>query len=387
MQFLILPPLYIFFKNTIPHPNHRWAACWLFFLVNWTAQLYLCPQALGLLMFITMLALLSRTASWQQKTASAGQQFTVILMLMGISVTHMLTSIVAFLSTIVLWFSRMINGINLTLLAGVLISFWTIYGAVSHLEVALRGYFQRAFRLDLIFNFYALKATGMTSPSFTGIAYARYIFTGMVGVIGIIGFLFSRKYRDKADMTVMSLLVPAFMILFSMLYGSEFWARVFLFSLVPVCYFGIKMLRSKPGVVIFSLLVMIALPISAISHYGAAATDYEPPAERAYWHFMVENSLTGDILGGTRIYYPGYTYSKYYLSKARWENALLVVSPVSKNRVQYVHTGITDKAVYEFMNNDYVTVAETKNLLEDSAGYSLIYANPSADLFFRQYQP
>ena len=47
MQFLILPPLYIFFKNTIKESNHRWAACWFFFLVNWTAQLYFCPQAIG----------------------------------------------------------------------------------------------------------------------------------------------------------------------------------------------------------------------------------------------------------------------------------------------------------------------------------------------------
>ncbi len=387
MQFLILPPLYIFFKNTISPPNHRWAACWLFFLANWTAQLYLCPQAIGMLLLITLLALLSQTASWQKETASAGQQFSIILILIGISVTHMLTSIVAFLSIIALGFAKLVKGFNLTILAGVVVAFWTIYGAASQLELSLPGYIERAFRLDLIFHFSALSASETASPSLLGVAYGRYIFTALVALIGILGFLFSRKYRDNADRTVLSLLGPAFLILFSMLYGAEFWARVFLFSLIPVAYFGVKMLRSKLGATILSLLVMAALPLSIISHYGFAATDYEPPAERAYWHFMTQNSIVGDVFGGTRIYYPDYTYSRYYLDEADWEEEKLVFPIPSGCVVQYVHAGTTDEAVYEFSLNDYSAVTEMQNRLEISPYYSLIYANPSAQLYFQQYKP
>jgi hypothetical protein len=387
MQFLILPPLYIFFKNTIPKPNHCWGACWLFFLVNWTAQLYLCPQAIGMLLLITLLALLSRTASWQNETASAGQQFSIILILTGISITHMLTSIVAFLSVIALGFTKLIKGFNLTILAGVLVAFWTIYGAASQLELSLPGYIGRAFRLDLIFHFSALNASATSSPSLLGVAYIRYIFTALVAVIGVTGFLFSRKYRDNADRTVLSLLGPAFLVLFSMLYGAEFWARVFLFSLIPVAYFGIKMLRSKAGIALLSLLILAALPTSIISHYGFAAIDYEPSAERGYWHFMTQNSIVGGVFGGTRIYYPDYTYAKYYLDEADWENEMLVFPTPSGNEVQYVHTGTTDRNAYEFTLNDSAAVPEMRDRLEDSPNYSLIYANPGAQLYFHQYQP
>jgi hypothetical protein len=387
MQFLILPPMYLFFKNTIPQPNHRWAACWLFFLANWTAQLYLCPQAIGMLLLVTLLALLSKTASWQNETASAGQQFSIMLILAGLSVTHMLTSIVAFLSTIALGFTRLIKGFNLSILAGMLIAFWTVYGAVSQLELSLPGYIERAFRLDLIFHLSALSSSGTASASYMGVAYGRYLFTALVALTGITGFLFSRKYRDKADKAVLSLLVPAFLILFSMLYGAEFWARVFLFSLIPVSYFGVKMLRSRFGTTLLSLLILLALPMSTVAHYGFAATDYEPPAERAYWHFMAKNSIVGDVFGGTRIYYPDYTYSKYYLDEAGWENGALVFPVESGNGVQYIHTGTVDEAVYEFTRNDCTSAPEMKDRLDNSPYYSRIYANPDVELYFRQYQP
>ena len=43
MQFLILIPLYLFFKYTIVRNNHRWTALWIFYLGNWIGQIYVSP--------------------------------------------------------------------------------------------------------------------------------------------------------------------------------------------------------------------------------------------------------------------------------------------------------------------------------------------------------
>ena len=385
MQFLILPPLYIFFKNTMSQPNHRWAACWFFFLANWTAQLYFCPQAIGMLFLITLLALLSRTAFWQKEGTSVGQQFSIILVLAGLTITHLLTSIVSFLSVAALWITRLVKGFNLTLLAGALVAFWTIYGAVTQLQISIPDYIERAFRLDLIFQLSALKAAGTESPSLLGAAYGRYIFTAVVAILGLVGFTLSRRFKDKADSSVLSLLIPAIFVLLSMLYGSEFWQRVFLFSLVPLSYFAVKFLRTGVSAGVLCSVLLVLLPLSVVSHYGFAAVDYEPPAERDYWHFATENSLPGDVFGGTRIYYPDYTYSKYYLEKTVWKDGLLALNTTSGNRMEYVHVGETDHASYQFNLNDVSSVAQTQNELEGSASYSLIYANPSVNLYFHQY--
>ena len=309
------------------------------------------------------------------------------MILAALSVTHMLTSIVAFLSVGALWAARVVKGINLALLAGVLVAFWTLYGAMTQLQSSFPAYIERAFHLDMIFQLSALGSASTASDSLMGVAYVRYIFTAVVAVLGLTGFLLSRKYRDKADLPVLALLVPAVFVLLSMLYGSEFWARTFLFSLVPVSYFAVKMLRSKTGSLVLCTLLLAALPFSIISHYGFAAIDNEPPAERAYWHFAAGNTVKGDVFGGTRIYYPDYTYSKFYTDKADWEEGLLVFPTLSNSLAQYVHVGETDSAVYGFSLNDTGTVPETRTMLEGSPYYSLIYANTGTNLYFHQYRP
>ena len=384
MQFLILPPLYIFYRNTISNPNHRWAACWLFFLANWTAQLYFCPQAFGMLFLVTILGLISRTAFWRGETETVGQQFSLVLILVGVVITHMLTSIVAFLSVGMLWVTRVIRGINLALLAGVLVAFWTIYGAVTQLQVSLPGYIERAFRLDLIFQLSALSGDGTASSSLLWVTYGRYAFTMLIAVTGVAGFLVARKHKDKPDLAVFSLLVPAGLVLFSMLYGYEFWQRVFLFSLIPVAYFAARLLRAKAGAAIFILALLLALPLSIVSQYGFAAVDYERLAEHAYWHFAMEDGVTAQIFGGTRLYYPGYTYSRFYLDQASWQDSLLVLDSPSGNRAQYVHTGEKDLANYQFYQDNTFTVPQTADILESSPYYSLVYANPNVNLYFHQ---
>jgi hypothetical protein len=387
MQFLILPPLYVFFRNTVSRPNHRWAACWLFFLANWTAQLYFCPQALGMLFLITLLALLSRSAFRKNEAPSAGQQFSIILILAGMTVTHLLSSIASFLSLAALWITRLVKSVNLTMLAGIMVAFWSIYGATTQLQTSFPSYIMRAFRLDLVFHLSALNAAGTASPSVLGVSYVRYIFTAAIAAPGLAGILLSRKFKDKADLPVLSLLFPAALVLFSMLYGGEYWIRVFLLALVPISYFGIKLLRARAGAAVFCSLLVALLPFNIISHYGFAAIDYEPAAERTYWRFATETYLPGDIFGGTRIFYPDFTYSKFYLDKAVWQDGLLLLKSPSNNRVQYVHLGATDQASYSFNLDDTASVNRTQNEMEGSLSYSLIYANSTVDLYFHQYQP
>jgi hypothetical protein len=383
MQFIIMLPLYLFFKNTINNINHRLAACWVFYLANWTAQIYFDPQGIGLFFLFTLLALVSSLSFWEKGVASFGRHVTSLFILAGLAVVHFLTSVVAFLSLAVWWLTRRFNVANLLVLAVAFVMVWSIYGATTQLDFNLPRYLERAFRLDLVFKFAGMMSHENASSSYLAVTFSRYIFSVIFAVVAIIGFFLSLRYKEKSDYLVLLVIIPSFFILLSMVYGNEFWIRAFIFSLMPIAYFSIKLLKTKISAVVFCLLILVVLPLNTISHFGSVTVDYQPSGEIAYWHFTVNNSIPGDVLGGTRIYYPDYSYTRDYLDTESLKNGKYILKPFNSDRPQYFHVGYVDSRIYEFNRNDTSLVPQTHIMLEQSSYYSLIYNNPDVDLYVK----
>lgn len=378
MQFLFIPFLYLFFKNVTQQSKFAWAACWLFFLANWTSQIYYSPQALGLLLLITALTIVTR------KNNSSSLYIILLLVLATLPFTHFLTSIIAIFSIAVFVIKKR-SYVVLTFAAVIVIA-WTIYGTTSELNVSLPHYIERAFNIDLVFQ---LSASGIknASSSLYAVSHVRYLFTAMFSVIAIIGlslsYFFKKVFSEKSDLRVFLLFLPVIIVLFSMLYQSEYWTRAYLFALFPLAYFSVKLLKNRYYSIALILILLIGIPLFVISNYGYASVDYRPKGEISYWNFMNENSITAYVVGGSRIYDPGYSYSIYYLDEEKWDSQKSILES-QYDLPQYIHIGMIDKAVYSFYRNDSSTVLEIKTDLAQSPNYSCIYANPDASLYFHE---
>jgi hypothetical protein len=380
-QFLYLLPLYIFFKNTISNINHCWAACWFFYLANWTAQIYFSPQALSLFFLINLLALLASTKFLKTEYSLIFHHVSIILISAALAVSHALTSIFGFLILGIFWVTKNLKGVNLLIIIGVFIAIWSLYGATYQFEYNIPKYFKRAFDIDMLFKYGASRDNPNMSAAYVATTYIRYIYSAIFVAITLTGFFLSKIFKDKNDIIILLIEVPALVILFSMLYGNEFWIRSFLFSLIPMAYFGIKLLRNKYTSIVFCTLFLIAIPLNDIAFYGNAVIDYMPRSENAYWHFMVNDTARGRVIGGTKIVDPQYESAALVLGQ---EKRMVNLSSKDEKLTYPIYIHVGDNEVnfnyYYFNNLDYILYI--KDALNNSNNYDAIYANTDTTLYF-----
>lgn len=378
MQFIFLIPLYLFFNYTISNPNHRWAACWLFFFANWTAQIYYCPQALGLFLLLTIISLVVI-----DKTCERTKYLIIALMLIGaLVITHLLTAITCALilvtysitGKIKIWY---ISGITFIFVIG-----WVIYGASLLFESSLPIYLERAFDIEKIFSLSALNSQIKPSDSLLAVAYIRYFYTASFTVIALFGFAISFKYKEKMDLIVLLLLVPCIIMFFSMIYGSEYWMRTFLFLLIPFVYYAIKLLKSNVTSVVLIILLILLLPLNTIAYNGYAVREYRPHSDIAYWYFAKNYTPKSLIFGGIRLYYPDYLFEHYFPESYLLEDKGYLENYRGQKSI-YLHIGETDRARYLFFLNDNTSLDNIENILNYSQDYYPIYTNKSVNFYFR----
>ena len=388
LHFLFLFPVYSFFKNTIKQANYRWAACWFFYIANWTSQIYFSSQAFGLFLLITLLALLMSTKFLKIGPIQVNQYICIILILAALSVTHALTSILCLLCLLLFWATRQFKYTNLIIIFGIFIATWSIYGAASQLDYHLPKFLDRAFNFEMVFRFAATRANQNMSDSYTAVSYIRYIYSAIFVIITIIGFILSRKYKDERDHAILFIEIPAVIVLVSMLYGNEYWIRTFLFSLIPMAYFSVKLLKTRITAYIFCLILIIAVPFSTVSFYGNAIDDYQPRGEVAYWHFMNENATNGELVGGLKIRSKGFInnvddrFLPNYKQVITYPNKTSVITPQYKHAsMQYIHIGDVDEAKYNYYYNDLKTIPEILKEMENSQIIDLTYTNPNVNLY------
>ena len=377
LQFLLLVPIYLFFKNTIDRTNSRWAACWFFYLANWTSQIYFSSQTFGLFFMIIILVFIISSKFFKTGIVQIGHYVFMLIVFAALTITHALTSIYGVLTVTVLWVTRQIKNINIPIILGVLFVVWSIWGATAQFDYNIPRFVSQAFSLDQVFKFAATVKTSTASASYLATCYERYLYSALFVVLAFMGFFLSRKYKEQYDNFVILLVIPAGLILISMVYGNEFWMRAFLFSLLPMAYFSVKLLRYKFTATILCVVFLVAIPLSILAFYGNASIDYLPKGEIAYWHFMVEHTAHGNVMGGIPITYLGY------------QNTILM--PVNKDQIvanlnsddnqptipQYIHVGDTDDNYTQYYYNDFATIPKIQSVINNSTTFNLIHMNPN----------
>ncbi|MGD0780774.1 MAG: hypothetical protein ABR954_08395 [Dehalococcoidales bacterium] len=381
LQFLILLPLYIFFRNTIETPNLRWLAIWLFYLANWTGQIYMEPQGIAFFFLIILLAVLT-SVNIQQRNILAPRYSTIIIIVLAALVTiHLLTSIVAILLVFVFWMRKTLK-FNFVILIFVFVAAWTIYGATYQFNHNLNSFIQHAFNIDVLFS-QLTTPLGVSSTSHSAINELRIAYSGFFIIIGIIGILISRKHRSEADVVSFWLLISSFLILFTVLYDKEQLMRFYLFALIPLTYFAYKLFKNKIAQIVLLVLFMLVLPLNIITHYGNTFIDYFPPSEVAYTNFMrTFSALNNDVFGGQNLFLPGGHY--YSLDSSSVLNGEITTKDyVYSGGSQYVHIGTRDQNTEIFTNNDDTLVPKLDESLKKSTDYGIIYNNPTISVYYK----
>ncbi|BAQ34197.1 hypothetical protein ABFB50_04820 [Dehalococcoides sp. THU3] len=381
MQILILIPLYCLFKNIIPNPNHRFAAIWVFYLANWVAQIYFVPQGVGVFFLICLLALITSPGFTASRGNAVSHRVVIILMLAALTVTHLLSSVVALLCLGALILSRLIKGFNLGVLAGVLVGCWTIYGAATQFDSQLPEFVNRAFELENLLRFSSSGGGEDAGAAFLEISRVRFIFSGLFAGLAVLGVLLSLKYRHRFDFSLLALEGVAMVILCSMLYGSEFWTRAFLFSLVPIAYFAAKLLRNRLTTLVMVAALLVAIPGHLLAHYGAVS-DMVSRFDVAAWQYLENYTLRGYVSGGISYIKPDYL--NLSLKKLDWQDGLLVSQGYTGRYPQYLQMGRSTDVDWVYYNGDNRYVSALEAELEGSAKYGLIYQNGEMSIYFNQ---
>lgn len=386
MQFLILLPLYLLLKNTISNPNYRWAVAWIFYLANWTAQTYVSGQGIGFFLLLTLLALLTKPGL-RERAAEIGDRLAALLVMSGIVVTHLLTSMAAFISVVLLWATgpRKATAKTLLIIAAIFIAAWTVYivafGPTRPWQL-IQSVFERAFRLDLIFQIHFIEHAG-ASASHQAVIWSRVLVSALFTLVAIAGIILSLKFKDKADRIILVLMAMPIVVLLSGLYGWELLIRAYLLALVPIAYFGVKLLNRKAGAVVLCLLLLIAIPLNLVAHYGNAAIEHIPREEIAYWYFVRENIDGGYLTGGPDFMgFSGCTNVEF--GKLRWEDDMLVGEALKTDQPHYVSVGKYDQSMYKFLYDDSQFIPETQARLDSSTHYNLIYVNPDLSSYMSE---
>ncbi|HEY95401.1 MAG TPA: hypothetical protein G4O15_10755 [Dehalococcoidia bacterium] len=382
MQFFVLLPLYFFFKHTISRNNYRWAALWIFYLGNWIGQINVSPQGMAFFLLMFLIAVLIKAGMVNEGNITVAERLKAIIFMASLVVTHILTSIAGFLSIAALWITKKTKLISVLITAAVFIIAWTIYGATTQFEYQLPIFLDRAFRLDTLFTSFFTGSNTTISPSHTSINILRISFSALFCVLGLAGAIISRKFKEKADSTILALAVVAIFMTFTGLYTFELIMRTYMFVLVPIGYFGVRLLNYRISSGILCLALLIALPLHVISHYGNAVRDTVPRGEISYWHFIQDNTRGGYLIGGLRPWQ--YSYAGYYkvdFQQLECDNNLFTSEYIKNDKPQYINVGRYEQSIQEFNYDDTRTVPEARGWLEKSTHYNLVYVNQDVDLY------
>jgi len=385
MQFLFLPLVYLFLRNTLGKGNRCWAGVWLFYLGNWVTATYLGAQTMGVFLFLFLLALMSVVMAKNTITMTFERSFVTIITLASLTITHGLGALAGLIVCLALYFTRHLRSWNLTALFAVFIGSWMLYMAFGYFAANLDVFIRMAFRVGDTVQLSVVQPFQQTSAAHQAVIRVRLITIGVLSLIALAGFFFGRKKNFNTDIAIIAMSVGFIALTASMagIYWSEVPQRAFTFLALPVGYFGVKLLDRKATALFFGILLLLLLPLYFISAYGNVPTDRISPGDIAGQHFFGAKTIPGNLTGGPVLAYRTvdqgvYTYIP--IEKFRFEGATVDTgTPV--RRPHYISVGDWDRAIADFNHNDPRFFDEIQQRLDTAVNSNLIYANSYLDLY------
>ena len=415
-QFLGIPLVYVFLRNTLGEDrrNYCWAGLWILYLGSWYYGFGAGygPQAFGFFFFSVILALFSITSFGQQKISSGGHRISIILVFVGIALSHWLSSVFG-LAVVVMLFLRKRIELTTAVLFAVLIGAWTIYGAVTFSEGNLPSFVEHALRLDEVWKHSFLERITSSNPAHDFLNKIRVWHTALFLGIGFLGAILGLKTRKNREthLTILAMAIGivavASIIAFS--YRHEIIDKTYLFGIPLIAYFGTKLLNHRVTAILLCILLLV-MPASWItSHYANEYTSHISPPNLAGLYFFNEYATSEGTLTGNywswgymrgispetqyqyppKAFVPGYgflehpeQYEGVLFEQLRFENNELSCSDeLEVIYPHYISISRRDKGIYYWVWDELDVINEMEESIGKARNCNLIYANSDFSLY------
>jgi hypothetical protein len=271
-NLLFLAPLLAVFRWASNDPRVVWLALWIFYSTNWVGQDYIAPQALGFLVWLSILAILlawfaprsnrlfsfpsdpraffrvlgerwrrlrSRPPHAAGPSALASQRvgllLVVILMYGAITTGHQLTPFPVLLTVGALAVFAALETRVLPVIMAVLLAAWIGYMTTTFLSGHLESVTGSLGSVDRTLN-QNISARVGGNEEHVLIAHARIAMTVAIWALAVAGFL-RRVMARRIDVAIALVATTPFVLPLVQPYGGEVLLRVFLFALPAVAFF------------------------------------------------------------------------------------------------------------------------------------------------------
>jgi len=195
-----------------------------------------------------------------------------------------------------------------------------------------------------------------------------------------------------AEKRIILILIGVSLLLGFFSYGGEIFMRVFLFSLIPLCYFISRGSSWKIFFCFFAIFLIIATPpLYMVARYGNEVIDYVPPSEIKGIEFINKETTQGYIIGpgirwSERVRDFRYRQSHEYIafSNTEWKGNTLSLKwfeLIHLDWPKFVCISYGIREYYDFFLGEPQFIVETSKNLSESTRYNNIYSNPSFEIY------
>lgn len=323
MLLLYLPSVFVIGRQLTASFVTAWLGLWLFLFVNWVGQDYFAPQSIGLVLYLSAIAILvtffrdgekfpvgKRMSRWRAKLGydgvpdvAAGPRTRVAVMVLlialagALAMTHQLSPIGLVLTSFLLVLVGRCRLILFPVVAAVLTLGWISVAAtpywIGHLDTMFGGLGNVNAVVD---NAVGGRIRGSTAH--LEVIQVRLWFTGAVWAcmaVAVVGLVI----RRRAPLTLAALSAAPFLTLVQN-YGDEGVLRVFLFSSPFACLMVADLVvttRARRAAQALVVVVCLALgPLFVLTRFGNEWYEQVRPAEVSAVRHLYQIAPLGSLL-------------------------------------------------------------------------------------------
>jgi hypothetical protein len=402
VRLLCLPLLYLVFKNLLGKYQKWWiAGVWLFYLADWFTWDYLSPMGIGFPLLLVLLVLVSR------RNIEGPTLLPIVIVTAGLTVTHLYLSLAGFFILVVAYITKKLKTSLPVVLALIMVVGWLIFSARDWFGGNLALFLSQALRLDEIFSSNVTLRQQNVAAAQVSLTNLRIMYSAVFGAVEFVGILLCRKQmrRSSTEGFVLGLAAIPFILSAFLAYGGEAFPRAYLLSLIPIGYFGAKIVTRKIGLILILMLLMTCPYFFFVARYGTMQSTWTNPSGLSLFSFFDAYVSTfghaysaserayyivgGFPLGFTKAYEQSQIVDPIKLvqtGNVSWENGLLLPPEYRTDIYQYVDIPLRDlefqQRFYPDLNPSLLDIGEH---LRNSSNYNLVYSNPTENLYV--YQP
>lgn len=398
IQIMYFFPMYILLKSLFQDEKKIWLGIWIFYILDFINQDYMSPQAIAYLFYLIILSIIVKTVNSNSIINNNSfilnnNSFKVISILIfsSLVITHMITSMLVIFIFFFLALFSIISKKNsiippiykFTFLGIMIFVSWTIYGAFTYFKSHLLEFFEKSYKIDLIFS-QNLEQRISGSPAHLIISKLM-ILSALIAIgMAITGIIISYYRKDKISFANKNMLVIVFAILIiesGSSYGGEMIMRVFLFFLPLLSFFIPQIFVNFKMKTVLILFLVIMTPMNILIHYGNEKYDYVSKGELVSYDLFYKKIENRYIIGGYPLFV--YKFPEKYTAYQDWDWDGKKFTPKIGSFKDYnvmISRGDIEGFEIFYNNRTYINSILKDNLM-DSNNYFDIYSNGDSNIF------